>query len=84
MAIARAVKHSGVIDIVVPGVLHDFDLPDVAGLIAPRPLRIASVRDASGATLDLAAVQQEYAPAVHRYSQLKRPDALKISGEGPH
>jgi cephalosporin-C deacetylase-like acetyl esterase len=84
MTIARAVKHSGVIDIIVPGVLNDFDLPDVAGLIAPRPLRIASVRDANGATLDLAAVQQEYAPAVHRYRRVKRPDALKISGEGPH
>jgi cephalosporin-C deacetylase-like acetyl esterase len=42
MAIARAKTHSGILDIVVPGVLKDFDLPDVATLIAPRPLRIVS------------------------------------------
>jgi cephalosporin-C deacetylase-like acetyl esterase len=81
MAIARAKKHSGVIDIVVPGVLHDFDLPDVAGLIAPRPLQIASARDGSDGVLESAAVQQEYAPAVQRYSKLKRADALKIGSQ---
>jgi hypothetical protein len=75
------VKHAGAIDVVVPGVLHDFDLPDVAGLIAPRPLRIASVKDASGAPLELAAVQREYAPAVQRYRRVKRPDALEVGGD---
>jgi cephalosporin-C deacetylase-like acetyl esterase len=44
MAIAHAKTHSGVIDIVVPGVLNDFDLPDIAALMAPRPVHIASVR----------------------------------------
>jgi cephalosporin-C deacetylase-like acetyl esterase len=78
MTIARAAKHSGVIDIVVPGVLKDFDLPDVAGLIAPRPLHISSVQAGSGTALDSAAVRQEYAPAVRRYAQVKQPEALKI------
>jgi cephalosporin-C deacetylase-like acetyl esterase len=81
MAIVRVVKHTGVIDIVVPGVLHDFDLPDVAGLIAPRPLHIASARDGNDGILELAAVQQEYAPAVQRYSRLKRSDVLRISSQ---
>jgi hypothetical protein len=46
MDIARAKIHSGVFDIVVPGVLKDFDLPDVAALIAPRPLRVVSAAGA--------------------------------------
>jgi cephalosporin-C deacetylase-like acetyl esterase len=78
MAIARAARHSGVIDIVVPGVLKDFDLPDVAGLVAPRPLHIVSARDANGAVLESAAVQREYAPALKRYAQMKHAGALKI------
>ncbi len=79
MAIVRAKTHSGLIDIVVPGVLKDFDLPDVAGLIAPRPLQIASPRAGNGAMLELGAVQQEYAPTLKRYAQMKRSDALRIN-----
>jgi fermentation-respiration switch protein FrsA (DUF1100 family) len=81
MTLARAVKHASAIDVVVPGVLQDFDLPDVAALVAPRPLRIASARDANGAPLELARVQREYAPAVQRYKRAKRADALEISGD---
>ena len=79
IAIARAKTHSGLIDIAVPGVLKDFDLPDVAALIAPRPLHIAAARAGNGATLELAEVQQEYAPTVKQYSRVKHPDALRIS-----
>lgn len=38
MEIVRAKMHQGITDIVVPGVLHDFDLPDVAASLAPRPV----------------------------------------------
>jgi hypothetical protein len=38
MEIVRLKRHEGILDIVVPGVLHDFDLPDVAASIQPRPL----------------------------------------------
>jgi hypothetical protein len=81
MTLARAVKHAGAIDIVVPGVLHDFDLPDLAGLIAPRPLRIAAVKNADGSPLELAVVQREYAPAAQRYRRVKQPDAFEIGGD---
>lgn len=84
LAVARAKTHSGIIDLVVPGVLKDFDLPDVAGLIAPRPLQIASVRAADGAPLEAAEVQREFAPAVKRYGQLNRSDALKIGMQAVH
>jgi dienelactone hydrolase len=36
--IVRAKMHAGIIGIVVPGVLRDFDLPDVAASLKPRPV----------------------------------------------
>lgn len=36
MEIVRAKMHQGIMEIVVPGVLRDFDLPDAAASIAPR------------------------------------------------
>ena len=36
MDIVRAKMHEGIIGIVVPGVLRDFDLPDVAASLKPR------------------------------------------------
>jgi cephalosporin-C deacetylase-like acetyl esterase len=38
MDIVRAKMHEGVAGIVVPGVLRDFDLPDVAASLKPRPV----------------------------------------------
>jgi cephalosporin-C deacetylase-like acetyl esterase len=78
MSIVRAKKHSGVIDIVVPGVLNDFDLPDVASLIAPRPLHIVGAQAGNGTLLDASEIQREYVPTVKRYAQMKHPEALKI------
>ena len=40
LAIAKSRTHSGVVNLIVPGVLRDFDLPDLARLIAPRPMRL--------------------------------------------
>ena len=40
MEMARSRTHSGLINAVVPGVLKDFDLPDLKKLIAPRPLQL--------------------------------------------
>jgi cephalosporin-C deacetylase-like acetyl esterase len=38
MDIVRAKMHAGIIGIVVPGVLRDFDLPDVAASLKPRSI----------------------------------------------
>jgi hypothetical protein len=78
MAIARARTHSGIVDALVPGVLKDFDLPDVAGLIAPRPLHIASARAATGAVLESTEIQREYEFAVKSYERMKKSDALEF------
>jgi sugar/nucleoside kinase (ribokinase family) len=42
--------HEGILDLVVPGVLADFVLPDLAGLAAVRPVWIVNPRGAGDAT----------------------------------
>ena len=61
MDMARAPQHEGVVDIVVPGVLKDYDLPDLARVIAPRKLLLVAPRTAVGAAADTAAAAREYA-----------------------
>lgn len=63
MAIVRARQHEGLLDIVVPGVLHDFDLPDLTKAITPRRLWIVDPRSPTGAKLDPQQVVSAYAPA---------------------
>ncbi|MBN9658561.1 MAG: acetylxylan esterase [Acidobacteria bacterium] len=71
MTLARAKIHKDRIMSVVPGVLSEFDLPDLALAIAPRELRLQSLRNALGAPLGRAEVEKEFAPAVAHYSKAK-------------
>jgi cephalosporin-C deacetylase-like acetyl esterase len=54
--IVRAPIHDEIADLIVPGVLKDFDLPEVAAAIAPRPVWLVNPRIQSG-------VREEYKPA---------------------
>jgi cephalosporin-C deacetylase-like acetyl esterase len=47
-AVTQAKLHEGTAEIVVPGVLKDFDLPDLVNLIAPRPLWLVDPRAPGG------------------------------------
>ncbi|MGJ5817283.1 alpha/beta hydrolase [Paludibaculum fermentans] len=71
MTLARAKVHKDRISSVVPGVLSEFDLPDLAMAIAPRELRLQSLRNAVGAPLDRSEVERSYAPALAHYSKVK-------------
>lgn len=51
LEIARARLYHGVMDIFVPGVLKDFDIPDVVEAIAPRPVWIVEPRTPTGARM---------------------------------
>jgi len=53
--------------VIVPGVLKDFDLPDLAAAIAPRRLTILDARSASKKSEPLSEVRSEYAPAIDAY-----------------
>ncbi len=63
--IVRAPIHDEVSDLIVPGVLKDFDLPEVAAAIAPRPLWLVNPRIQSG-------VREEYKPA-ENFRSVERP-----------
>lgn len=58
--IARARFHGEIADLLVPGVLRDFDLPDVAAALAPRPLWIVDPRMPTGSRQTLEAAAPEY------------------------
>lgn len=51
-AVTQAKLHEDVAEITVPGVLRDFDLPDLVNLIAPRPLWLADPRTPAGGRSD--------------------------------
>ncbi len=82
MTIARAERHAGMIGVVVPGVLREFDLPDVAGMIAPRPLYLISLRDAAGNRLPIETIEREYAIARSRYEKTRKGQLLRIDDDG--
>jgi len=70
--VARAKLHENMIDIVVPGVLRDFDLPDLARLVAPRSLWIVDARTPAGAGIPAAEAAKHY-PRAKNLRFLDRP-----------
>jgi len=78
MDVARAAIHERMAGLVVPGVLRDFDLPDLAMMIAPRKLWLISPLTPSGARASLSNAESEYADAVAAFRAAKRPDNLRI------
>jgi hypothetical protein len=56
--------HRGLPEIIVPGVLKDYDLPDLAREIAPRKLWMVDTRDPMGNMLLTSQVKREY-PQAH-------------------
>jgi hypothetical protein len=55
---------------VVPGALLHYDLPDVAGALAPRPTFVGAPRDALGAPLAAGAAAGLYAGAGNSHALL--------------
>jgi dienelactone hydrolase len=62
--IARALEH------VVPGALQIYDLPQLAALIAPRPLTLRGVVDATGKAMPLEDVEAAYRVCRQQYEKL--------------
>jgi hypothetical protein len=63
--LVRAPVHDEIADLIVPGVLKDFDLPEVAAAIAPRPVWLVNPRIQSG-------VREAYKPA-ENFRSVERP-----------
>src|SRR5262249_48219779 len=64
-------------DAAVPGALTAGDLCDLAGGLAPRPLRLAALVNHLNQPLPAAEVEKAYAPAVRGYSAT--PGALNLA-----
>ena len=75
-AVARAPISRGQYSGVVPGVLESYDLPDLAALIAPRPLSILEPRTPDGSSETPVALEAAYAPATAAYRDHAVPDRL--------
>lgn len=70
--------NTGQLASVIPGALAYYDLPDLAGLIAPRPLTIRNPVDAAGKPISKAEAEKVYAGARRAYEKLKAADKFKI------
>ncbi|HTU51174.1 MAG TPA: acetylxylan esterase [Acidobacteriaceae bacterium] len=66
-------------DVIVPGILKDFDLPDVAAAIAPRSLQIIDARSATEALEPGFEIRQEYATAIRAYQTLHAANLFRVS-----
>jgi hypothetical protein len=61
----------------VPGALTAGDICDVAGSLAPRPLRLEALVDQQNRSLSAADLKKDYAPAIQGYTAT--PQALSLS-----
>ncbi|MFN0168025.1 MAG: acetylxylan esterase [Bryobacteraceae bacterium] len=67
MAIAQAKQHEGVIDLIVPGILKDYDLRDVARLMAAREFWFVEPRTPTGTRAPIPEAQADFPRAKVRY-----------------
>jgi hypothetical protein len=74
LAITQAKVHRGLIDIIVPGVLKDYDLPDLAAAVSPRQLWLVDTRGPAGQMLLKPEVEKWYPKSNIAY----RPEGWKF------
>jgi dienelactone hydrolase len=65
-------------DAMVPGALTAGDLPDVAGALAPRPLKLAGLVDGLNRKVSRKALHKTYGPAREAYRLATAPDCLSV------
>ncbi len=64
---------------IVPGMLKRFDLPQVAGLIAPRPLAILDPHDPMKNAVDPQTAKQIYEPVRVAYQAAAAANAFRLA-----
>jgi len=67
-------------DALVPGALTAGDLADVAGALAPRPLRLDGLVDGLNREVSAEAVAKTYEPARSAYRSRKAATHLQVGG----
>lgn len=83
LSVARWKFHENLERIIVPGVLQDFDLPDVAAAIAPRKTWIVSPVTPTRMRASLREVSEEYTPAREAFDRAGRKDDFRILSRVP-
>ncbi|MCL5743962.1 MAG: acetylxylan esterase, partial [Acidobacteria bacterium] len=68
----------GIFEVVIPGVLGEYDLPDLVASIAPRPVTLLNLRSPTGANLLPPDRAAEYRSAIRAYEAAGRAQALEI------
>jgi cephalosporin-C deacetylase-like acetyl esterase len=67
----------------VPGALEVYDLPELAGLLAPRPLTVRAAAGPAGEAISQGAVERAYAPCREAYSRGHAAGNLHIEAGRP-
>ncbi|MBZ5545937.1 MAG: acetylxylan esterase [Acidobacteriia bacterium] len=75
--IASAELYAQPASLLLPGALRDFDLPDVLGSLAPRPLLVANPMDALVRKLTREAAAEVYGPVRSAYRDAGAPQAFE-------
>jgi hypothetical protein len=66
------------VDLVVPGVLEEFDLPEVAAALGSRPVWLVAPEMPSGSLAQLETAQKEY-QAAKNVRVLERPEGWSFA-----
>jgi cephalosporin-C deacetylase-like acetyl esterase len=74
---ATAITHNQLAN-VVPGALKVYDLPELAGLVAPQPLTIRGARNAAGREVAQEDLDKAYAPCRAAYERHKTAERLTL------
>jgi cephalosporin-C deacetylase-like acetyl esterase len=80
-SVARTLTTYGQLTNVVPGALQVYDLPDLAGLIAPRTLVVKNAVDAQQKPLKQASLEEAYAACKEAYARQNAEKQLTLQGE---
>jgi hypothetical protein len=78
-ALTESLFHSHPFSVFLPGVLKEYDLGDVAGLVAPRPLLLINPVDELERPAEAEAVTAEYEAARSVYEALDAPGRFRVA-----
>ncbi len=73
----------GIFESIIPGVLKEYDLPDLVAVLAPRPVWVIDATDPLGNRVAIEKVRSEYAEAMDAYKLSGAADALRIQVTEP-
>jgi len=77
-AIAETPIHRRIFPAVIPGVLGEYDLPDLAAAVAPRRVALVNTHTPLGTVANRQDVTKAYAPAADAYRLTNAPEAFRV------